>query len=150
LHGHIASSGLVGKVQFCGWVPHEKIDDVLSSGELFVLPSYAEGLPNALLEAMSIGIPVIATRVGAIGEVVEEGRSGLLVEPGDVRGLADRIESLLANEELADRLGAEGRKQVLDNYSMERVTLLWARVLAEAAARRGKIESSRDVFAWLQ
>jgi glycosyltransferase involved in cell wall biosynthesis len=150
LHGQIASFGLSGRVHSLGWVPHEKVDDVLASSELFVLPSYAEGLPNALLEAMSIGIPVIATRVGAISEVVEEGKSGLLVEPGDVPGLADSIDLLLANEEYADRLGAEGRKAVLDKYSMERVCLLWARILAGAAAKRGKSESSDTVFAWLK
>jgi glycosyltransferase involved in cell wall biosynthesis len=131
-------------------VPHDQIEEFLASGHVFVLPSYGEGLPNSLLEAMSVGVPVVATRVGAIAEVVRDRESGLLVEPGDIAGLAASIESLFVNKDRADKLGTEGKKLVLEGYSMERVSILWGRILAEAAARRGKYQLSETVLAWLR
>ena len=149
LASHIAACGLAHRIHLLGWVPREQIAEILASGHVFVLPSYGEGLPNSLLEAMSVGVPVIATRVGAVAEVVQDGESGLLIEPGDVTGLAASIDALFADRDWADRLGAAGRKVVSERYCMERVSILWGRILAEVAARRGKLGPSEVVFAWL-
>jgi len=92
---------------------------LLPAIDLFVLPSLAEGMSNALLEAMAEGIPAVATRVGGNAEVVEDGRSGVLVEPGDAAGLAGALAGLLADEERARRLGLEGRERVRRAFSTQ-------------------------------
>jgi len=79
---------------------------------LFVLSSLREGLPNVILEAMATGLPVVATRVGGIPEVVEEGRTGLLVPAGDVRAMASALDRLLSDENLRDSYGKAGRMKV--------------------------------------
>lgn len=88
---------------------------------LFVLPSRSEGLGLVLVEAMAAGRPVVATRVGGVPEVVLHGETGLLVEPGDVDGLAGAIRRLLEEPELAGRLGAAGRERARQLFSAERM-----------------------------
>lgn len=83
---------------------------------IYVLPSYYEGLPTSLLEAMSCGIPSIATDVEGSSEVITDGETGLLVPPRDARLLAEAILKLLDDEDLQSRIGANARKHVLDNY----------------------------------
>ena len=92
---------------------------LLPAIDLFVLPSLAEGMSNALLEAMAEGIPVVATRVGGNAEVIEDGRSGLLVEPGDAAGLSGALAGLLADPDSARRLGLEGRERVRRAFSTQ-------------------------------
>ena len=90
------------------------------ASDIFVLPSYAEGMPNSLLEAMSCGLPVIASRIGGVVDVVEDGKSGVLVEPGDVSGLTSAMIKLIADVELRQRLGAEARRRIVEGFSIER------------------------------
>jgi glycosyltransferase involved in cell wall biosynthesis len=77
-----------------GWV--DEPWPLLGAADVFALPSRSEGLPLALLEALAVGLPVVATRVGAVAEVLEEGRCGLLVEPGDEHALSEALASLVA------------------------------------------------------
>lgn len=106
---------LAGRVFILG----ERADaaDLLPALDLFVLPSLAEGMSNALLEAMAEGIPAIATRVGGNLEVIEPERSGLLVDPGDAPGMASAIARVLSDPRLAASLGREGRDRVLREFS---------------------------------
>jgi glycosyltransferase involved in cell wall biosynthesis len=80
------------------------------SHDAVVLPSFTEGFPQVILEAMVRGVPVIATRVGGVPRVVEDGRSGLLVPAGDAAGLADAVGRVLADRNLADDLAAAGQR----------------------------------------
>lgn len=111
---------LTRNVEFCGPVNKEQIPQILSQADVFVLPSYAEGLPMALLEAMGFGIPVVATNVGAIPEVVTEGKSGFIVRPGDIDALANRIISLLMDVKMRRRMGADARATVERRYNIQR------------------------------
>jgi glycosyltransferase involved in cell wall biosynthesis len=91
--------------------------DVYAALDIFVLPSVNEGMPMAIIEAMAAGKPVIATRVGAVPQLIHSGETGLLVEPADVTGLETEIGRLLADTQFAQRLAAKGRSQVLKCYS---------------------------------
>ncbi len=94
----------------------------LQALDLFCLPSYAnEGVPQALMQAMACGLPVISTPVGSIGEIVQDGDTGRLVPPGDVPALAAAIESLLADPALRARLGASARAAALGRFGEDRM-----------------------------
>lgn len=114
-------------VEFPGWVNIKQRDDFLAQANVFVLPSYNEGLPMALLEAMSWGLPVVTTPVGGITEVVTHYKTGLLVQPGSIQELAASMQILIDNESLRLSLGNAARKQasLLDtkNYSHELLNL---------------------------
>jgi glycosyltransferase involved in cell wall biosynthesis len=102
-----------------GWLDPEGKTAALASSTVFILPSYAEGMPMALLEAMSWGMPVIATPVGGIPQVVDHGVNGLLVAPGDIEALAAAIRKLLEDRALRERLGAAARATVVGGFSLE-------------------------------
>lgn len=84
--------------------------------DVFTLPSFVEGLPISLLEAMALGIPSISTNVYAIPEAVKNLETGILIEPGDVSGLSNGILSLKNDDVLRKRLSENGRRWVLDNF----------------------------------
>lgn len=94
---------------------------LLKSMDLFVLSSLSEGMPLTVLEAMAASLPVVATRVGSLPELVEEGRTGFLVAPRDPLALAERILRLQANPGLARELGHEARLKVARQFSLERM-----------------------------
>ena len=104
-----------------GFVPHEELERLYDRAAVVVLPSYREGLPLCVLEAMAHGRPVVATRVGGIPELVEDGVTGFLVEPGDVAGLRAALERVLADPMLRRRMGREARKRVTERCSWDRV-----------------------------
>jgi glycosyltransferase involved in cell wall biosynthesis len=99
-------------LNFPGWVDPAGRSELLFKADVFVLPSYNEGLPMALLEAMSWGLPVITTPVGGIPEVVTDNETGLLVNPGDVQQLAEAVQSLIEHESLRLDLGSAARRRV--------------------------------------
>ena len=100
--------------------PHDKISIFLNAADILVLPSYAEGLPNVILEAMACGLPVIASKVGGIPEAIEEGISGILVEKQDVDTLTKAIEKLIEDKHLSEQMGANGRKIVEEKFTWNR------------------------------
>jgi glycosyltransferase involved in cell wall biosynthesis len=113
-----------------GWVGPTDKAALLQRASVFVLPSHFEALPMALLEAMAAGVPVIATRVGGIPDVVSDGRDGLLVEPRDPAALSAAIGALLDDPGERARLGRAARRRVSESFSVEavlpQVEALWA------------------------
>ena len=108
------------------------------SGLLFVLPSQFEGLPISLLEAMGVGKPVVASRVGGIPEVVTDGVEGFLTDPLDPAQFADRILALLKDPELHQRFSQNAARRVREHFSVqrmvERTEALYEKVLGEKLA----------------
>lgn len=105
-----------GRVKILGWVDGSEKDGILRRARIFLLPSRNEGLPVAILEAMAYGVPVVATRVGSIPEVVIDGETGFLVEPGSPALIVNRVTSLLRDEATAQRMGALGRERARTKY----------------------------------
>jgi glycosyltransferase involved in cell wall biosynthesis len=111
-----ALSAAPANVTHVGPVPRNAVLDFLRNGDLFVFPSRREGFPIAVLEAMAAGLPVVCTRVGALGEVVDEGLGGRFVTPGDVSGLAHELQILAASPELRTRMGTWNRRTCAEKY----------------------------------
>ena len=88
--------------------------------DLFVLASLREGMPNALLEAMAMEVPVVVTKVGGIPQVICDRENGLLVEPGDAQVLADAIREMVVHRDLSSTMARRARKTVEENYSFDR------------------------------
>ena len=116
----VKSLDLTNEVIFAGL--SSDIEKILPMAELFILPSLWEGLPNALLEAMAAGLPIIATKVGGIPRVIEDGREGILIAPEDIHGLANAIKKLLTDQKLANTLSANAQRKAVDHFSIETYT----------------------------
>lgn len=119
LEHRVSTLGLAEHVCFLG--QRTDVPQILAASDIFVLPSLWEGLGLVLVEAGLAGLPVVATRVDGIVEVVEDGRSGFLVPPGDVRALAEAVQTLVEDALLRERMGMEGRAIALQRFSMERI-----------------------------
>lgn len=98
--------------------------------DTFVLPSLTEGLPMTLLEAMQAGVPIVASRVGGIPGLLKEGALGLLVEPGDTKGIRTAIDQLYADRAKGARMVAAAREEVVSNYSSRRMAERYASIYA--------------------
>jgi len=107
------------KVIFVGAADQRRIREHLDSADILVLSSFLEGLPVVLMEAMAMALPVIATRVGGVAELVEHERSGFLVDAGSVDGLAAALLRLAREPALRIQLGEAGRKKVLAEFSVQ-------------------------------
>ena len=111
--------GLSDRVVFAGL--RTDVPQLLASATVSVMPSLNEALSNVLLESMASGVPVVATRVGGTPEAIQDGVNGLLVEPGDPAALANAICHLLAQPELARRLGFAARESINERFSIDRM-----------------------------
>ena len=107
--------GISENVVFLGH--REDTDELLQALDIFVLPSLSEGIPMALLEAMAASRAIVASRVGGIPEIVDDGSEGFLVEPMDVDGLAASCRRLIESPDVARRMGEQARKRVERDFS---------------------------------
>jgi glycosyltransferase involved in cell wall biosynthesis len=112
--------GVAGQVDFLGAVGQDQLRDLYERAAVFCLPSFGEGVPVVLMEAMAMEVPVVTTRIAGIPELVEDGRSGFVVAPGHLEELADRLQRLLEDPELRRGMGAAGRAKVIAEFDAER------------------------------
>ena len=132
--------GLADTYRAVGFV--EDVRPHLAEATLVVLPTLRrEGMPTALLEAMCAGIPVVASRVGGVAEIVEDGTTGLLVPPGDAQALAEAIRRLLEDDAGRSRLAANARRRVLERHGMSAMVDGHREVFEKALARAGGLRS---------
>jgi len=108
------------KVRFLGQVPNKKIPEYLSAADCFVLPSLSEGFGIVILEAMAANIPVVATRIGGILDIIEHGETGVLVEPKNPDGIAEALYKICSQLEFAKNL-AQNAKTNLDKYDWNNI-----------------------------
>jgi glycosyltransferase involved in cell wall biosynthesis len=134
LRSEASRLGLDGAVDLPGWVGPDAKAELLAEAACLALPSHDEGLPLALLEAMLAGVPVVATSVGGVPEIVEDGRHALLVTPHDPDALAAALARVLDDSKLAARLSETARRHARAEYTpdslAERVSALYREVLA--------------------
>ncbi len=118
----VARLGISNAVRFVGAVPHDELPDYYNAADVFALSSTFDNSPNAVLEAMACGRPVVATRVGGVPLYVEDGVTGLLVPGGDPLALADALERVLGDPRLAAEMAARARAHVLSTLTWDRST----------------------------
>ncbi|MEM4402525.1 MAG: glycosyltransferase, partial [Candidatus Caldarchaeum sp.] len=115
----VHAKGLDERIKFLG--ERRDVPDILKASDIFVLTSRWEGMPLTLIEAMLAGLPVIATRVGGVPELVEDGVTGLLVPPKDALTLRSALERLLSSAETRQRMGEAGRHRALEHFTVEQM-----------------------------
>jgi glycosyltransferase involved in cell wall biosynthesis len=130
-----ARLGLDDRVRFLGF--REDVVDLLRAADLFVLSSYLEGLGTSVLDAMAAGLPVVATRVGGVPEIVRDGETGLLVPPRDPEALAAAMARLAEEPALRERLGAGGRA-LARTYGADRTASLTRDLYVELLRDRAR------------
>lgn len=111
-------SGIESKVQFLGYQSQSQVRELLKQSDVFAMASFAEGIPVVLMEAMAAGVPVVATRIAGIPELVEDGRSGFLVSPGDSAALAHRVGQLLDDPGLRNAIAAPARLKIERDFNL--------------------------------
>ncbi|MDC7223950.1 MAG: glycosyltransferase family 4 protein [Spirochaetales bacterium] len=113
-----AQYGLNDSVTFVGAVGQDEVHQFYDGADIFVLPSFAEGVPVVLMEAMAKEIPAVSTDITGIPELIEHGKDGILAIPSDIEGLANHLQTLLEDPERRRTLGKQGRAKVLENYDL--------------------------------
>lgn len=113
------------EVTFPGWIRGRVKQNLLAGAGIYALPSYHEGLPMSLLEAMAAGLPVIATPVGGIPKAITDDVHGFLINPGDVQALASRLGQLLSDSALRTQMGVAAREKAKDIYAVGGIIKQW-------------------------
>lgn len=124
---------IADKLSLTGWLSNEKIHMLLKDSMIFVLPTYNEGMPLALLEAMSYGLPIITTPVGSIPSLVDDNDNGIIIEPGNINSLKNAILKLVSDEKERIEISKRNYKKVYQYYNtavnMKRIHALYEEVL---------------------
>ena len=142
LQARAEALGVADRITFRGKVTSDELQASYARAAVFVLPSVVdargdtEGLGVVLLEAMNYGTPVIASRIGGIPDIVEDGVSGLLVPAGDAAALAGALRRLIEDPALASRLGEAGRQRVRDRFNWSAIVQRWKEVYSAATSGR--------------
>jgi glycosyltransferase involved in cell wall biosynthesis len=114
--------GLAEQVHFLGYLSEDKVINALQHSDLFVLPSFVEGLPVSAMEAMAVGVPVIATNIAGTSELIEDGKTGVLVRPSDPEALADAVVKMMHDHPFRIRAAELGRTKVIDEFDVHKET----------------------------
>jgi colanic acid/amylovoran biosynthesis glycosyltransferase len=133
--------GLSQNVNFVGYQSQAEVRRFLQQTDVFVMSSFAEGIPVVLMEAMAAGVPVVATQIAGVSELVENGVNGYLVPPGDSVSLAECVEKLLTDPQRRTIFGLTGREKVEKEFNIHQEVSLLYQVITSAL--NGKVESVR-------
>ncbi|WP_067583052.1 glycosyltransferase family 4 protein [Endozoicomonas ascidiicola] len=115
------SLGLLDSVDFLGWISGSDKEELLSRADLYCLPSYNEGFPMGVLEAMSAGVPIVASRAGGIPDAIEHKKEGLLIDAGDIDGLAQALITVIDNRQMNAEYARAGNQKFQENFSLDAV-----------------------------
>ena len=123
--------GIYEKCVFFGWLDHEAYTEKLNQASIFVLPSFKEGMPMSIIEAMSIGLPIISTSVGGVPELVSHEKTGLLVSAGNSKELTNALERLIQDKEYTEALSTLSYKVYKERFSAENMYLAFQDLYTE-------------------
>jgi colanic acid/amylovoran biosynthesis glycosyltransferase len=143
LRERAAELGIAGRVRLVGSVGQDRIRDQYAAADVFCLPSFGEGVPVVLMEAMTMELPVVASRVMGVPELVEDGVSGLLVAPARPDLLADALERLAGDRALRGRMGKAGRAAVARRFDPDVAAGLLRRLLVSSMRRSADGRAAR-------
>lgn len=118
----------LANVELTGALPHSSVLDVLAASDALVFPSHSEGFPNVVAEAMAIGLPIVASPVGAIPEMIDEPAGGYLIPQDQIGGYVDAIRALASDRQFAKKMGAYNRDKARDRYSYGDVIARWLNI----------------------
>jgi len=135
----LARTGVADRVAMPGWVDRATTEHLLRTADILVLPSYAEGMAMSVLEGMAYGLCIICTPVGALGEVIQPDRSGVLVEPGNVASLTDALTRSVADARLRSRLGGAAAAQFQRDFAAADYPARLLPIIERALTRRLKL-----------
>jgi glycosyltransferase involved in cell wall biosynthesis len=130
----VAHLGIQDHVRLVGYQSPEEVRSQLERADVFVLPSFAEGVPVSLMEAMAVGLPVVTTSIAGVRELVEDGISGYVVNPGDPVALSERVLELLEGPELRMTMGKQGRAKVEAEFDVRKEAQLVHELLLDRFA----------------
>ncbi|WP_409192481.1 glycosyltransferase family 4 protein [Bradyrhizobium sp. RDM4] len=125
----VERAGLGDRVSVPGWVGPAQVEALLRAANILVLPSFSENLPMSVIEGLAHGVPIVCTPVGALPDLIEDEKTGLIVEPGDVEGLASALARIIDDPGLMQRLGENGRTlhrtRLAIEVCAERLVAIW-------------------------
>lgn len=113
----IDENDLAEHVKLLGWVQADEKEEYMKKSSIFVLPSYHEGMPMAVLEAMSYGLATVASNAGGIPQIIENGKNGIRIEAGDIHAIETELIKLLKNAERKKEIGMAGRRRIVEEFS---------------------------------
>ncbi|NLF50720.1 MAG: glycosyltransferase family 4 protein, partial [Leptolinea sp.] len=131
LKSYVSSKGLNHVIEVNGWADDEEKIKALYESTCLILPSYTEGLPNVVLEAMATRTPVIATHVGGLKEILVPWVNAIIVEPGNPRDISEKITHLLDNKEKRDAIAEKAFEEVKNKYDVPIIRKRFAEILNE-------------------
>ncbi len=129
IENYFTSKNLSKKVKIVGWIPHEELPEYFNHLKLLVIPSYTEGLPNIMLEAMACGTPVLATPVGAIPDIIKDSETGFIMESNSPNCIAANVVRALEHPDL-ENIAKRARIIVENNFSYDKVVDQWKQILS--------------------
>jgi glycosyltransferase involved in cell wall biosynthesis len=121
---------LSDRVDLSGWIVHDDLPKYLNQLRLLVLPSYTEGLPNIMIEALACGTPVLATPVGAIPDIIRDGETGFIMEDNSPECIAENVLRILYSPDL-ERVAENGRNFVKRNFTFDKTVEQWKKIFGE-------------------
>jgi glycosyltransferase involved in cell wall biosynthesis len=124
------AENLINQVELKGWISHADLPRYMNQLRLIVLPSYTEGLPNIILEAMACGTPVLTTPVGAIPDIIIDGNNGFIMKDNSPKCIVENVKRAL-NYPDTDQIVKNGRQFIKNNYTIEQVITRWKEVFEE-------------------
>ncbi len=136
-----AALGIAERVDFVGYQSQAEVRQRLSETDVFVLPSFAEGVPVVLMEAMAAGVPPVTTRIAGVAELIDDGVNGKLVPPGDCKSLAYAIDALLNDADMRNTFGKAGHEKVAAEFNITKESDWLRRVMTSAL--ESKVETIR-------
>jgi len=145
LETEVVRRGLTEQIIFEGSVNQEHILDLYNQTDVFVLASFAEGLPVSLMEAMIMEIPCVTTNITGIPELITSGKEGILVAASDIDALADAIALLMDNPDLRRQIGEASRLQILERYELQKNTEWLADIFRRRLSQETDINSTNQL-----